>query len=111
MAEGSLSKVELVSRLQGGTPTSVSFDNINLKVDDSSFSGRIAVEDFAKQSLRAVLKADAFNVDRYLPPKSAEANSATQVRQAEVASTEADAMAGAGTRTPLPDMPRPKGAC
>jgi AsmA protein len=69
MAAGSLSKVELVSRI-AATPTSVAFDNINLKVDDSSFSGRIAVEDFAKQSLRAILKADTFNVDRYLPPKS-----------------------------------------
>ncbi|WP_223488529.1 AsmA family protein [Pseudomonas sp. A-RE-19] len=103
MAEGSLSKVELVSQI-AGTPTSLSLDNINLKVDDSSFSGRIAVEDFAKQSLRASLKADTFNVDRYLPPKSAEANSATQVRKAEVASTEADAMAGAGS-TPLPPSP------
>jgi AsmA protein len=103
MAEGSLSKVELVSRV-AATPTSVAFDNINLKLDDSSFSGRIAVEDFAKQSLRAVLKADTFNVDRYLPPKSEKATNATQVRQAEVASTEADAMAGAGS-TPLPDKP------
>jgi AsmA protein len=103
MAEGSLSKVELVSRL-AGTPSSVVFDGINLKVDDSTFSGRIAVEDFAKQSLRASLKADTFNVDRYLPPKSAEANSATQVRQAEVASTEANAMGGAGS-TPLPPSP------
>ena len=103
MAEGSLSKVELVSRL-AATPTSLALDDLNLKVDDSTFSGRIAVEDFAKQSLRAVLKADTFNVDRYLPPKSAEANSATQVRQAEVASTEADAMAGAGS-TPLPPAP------
>ncbi|WP_350597971.1 AsmA family protein [Pseudomonas sp. 65/3-MNA-CIBAN-0223] len=103
MAEGSLSKVELVSRVSA-TSTSVAFDNINLKIDDSSFSGRIAVEDFARQSLRAVLKADTFNVDRYLKPKSAEANSATQVRQAEVASTEANAMAGAGS-TPLPDAP------
>lgn len=103
MAEGSLSKVELVSRL-AGTPTSLALDNINLKVDDSTFSGRIAIEDFAKQSLRATLKADTFNVDRYLPPKSAEANSAKQVRQAEVASTEADALAGAGS-TPLPPAP------
>lgn len=103
MAEGSLSKVELVSRL-AGTPTSLALDNINLKVDDSTFSGRIAIEDFAKQSLRATLKADTFNVDRYLPPKSAEANSAKQVRQAEVASTEADALAGAGS-TPLPPSP------
>ncbi|SEC62176.1 AsmA protein [Pseudomonas mohnii] len=107
MAEGSLSKVELVSRLSG-TPSSLVLDDINLKVDDSTFSGRIAVEDFAKQSLRAVLKADTFNVDRYLRPKSAEANSATQVRQAEVASTEADALAGAGS-TPLPQAPT-KGA-
>ncbi|MBP5946156.1 MULTISPECIES: AsmA family protein [unclassified Pseudomonas] len=103
MAEGSLSKVELVSRI-AATPSSVAFDNINLKLDDSSFSGRIAVEDFAKQSLRAILKADTFNVDRYLPPKSEKANSATQTRQAEVASTEANAIAGAGS-TPLPDKP------
>jgi AsmA protein len=103
MAEGSLSKVELVSRL-AATPTSLALDDLNLKVDDSTFSGRIAVEDFAKQSLRAALKADTFNVDRYLPPKSTETNSATQVRQAEVASTEADAMAGAGS-TPLPPAP------
>lgn len=103
MAEGSLSKVELVSRI-AATPTSVAFDNINLKFDDSSLSGRIAVEDFAKQSLRATLKADTFNVDRYLPPKSEKANNATQTRQAEVASTEANAIAGAGS-TPLPDKP------
>jgi len=103
MAEGSLSKVELVSRV-AATPTSIAFDNINLKLDDSSFSGRIAVEDFAKQSLRAILKADTFNADRYLPPKSEKAANATQTRQVEVASTEADAMAGAGS-TPLPDKP------
>jgi AsmA protein len=101
MAEGSLSKVELVSRVSA-TPTSLALDNINLKLDDSSFSGRIAVEDFAKQSLRAILKADTFNVDRYLPPKSAQNANATQARQAEVTSTEAGAMAGS---TPLPDKP------
>ncbi|MCU1748919.1 AsmA family protein [Pseudomonas sp. 6D_7.1_Bac1] len=107
MAEDSLSKVELVSRL-AGTPTSVVLDNINLKVDDSSFSGRIAVEDFAKQSLRVQLKGDTFDADRYLPPTSAEANSATVARQSEVKSTEADALAGVGS-TPLPNAPT-KGA-
>lgn len=107
MAEGSLSKVELVSRL-AGTPTSVSLDNINLKLDDSTFSGRIAVEDFAKQALRVQLKGDTFNADRYLPPKSAEANSAAVARKSEVSSTEADAMAGAGN-TSLPNAPT-KGA-
>lgn len=103
MAEGSLSKVELVSQV-AATPTSLSLDSLTLKLDDSTFSGRIAVEDFARQSLRVNLKADTFNVDRYLPPKSAEANSAKQVRQAEVASTESEAMAGAGS-SPLPPSP------
>ncbi|MGE8353517.1 MAG: AsmA family protein [Pseudomonas protegens] len=107
MAEGSLSKVELVSRLQG-TPNSLALEDLNLKLDDSTFSGRLAIEDFAKQSLRAQLKGDTFNVDRYLPPKSAEANSAATARKAEVQSSEADAMAGAGT-TPLPNAPT-KGA-
>ncbi|APC16466.1 cell envelope biogenesis protein AsmA [Pseudomonas frederiksbergensis] len=107
MAEGSLSKVELVSRLTG-TPTSVALDDINLKVDDSSFSGRIAIEDFAKQSLRVQLKGDTFDADRYLPPTSAEANSAAVARQSEVKSTEADALAGVGS-TPLPNAPT-KGA-
>ena len=105
--EGSLSKVELVSRLQG-TPTSLALEDLNLKLDDSTFSGRLAIEDFDKQSLRAQLKADTFNVDRYLPPKSAEANSAASARKAEVQSSEADAMAGAGS-TPLPNAPT-KGA-
>ncbi|MFJ2339606.1 AsmA family protein [Pseudomonas protegens] len=107
MGEGSLSKVELVSRLQG-TPTSLALEDLNLKLDDSTFSGRLAIEDFDKQSLRAQLKADTFNVDRYLPPKSAEANSAASARKAEVQSSEADAMAGAGS-TPLPNAPT-KGA-
>jgi AsmA protein len=103
MADGSLSKVELASRISA-TPTSVELNDINLKIDDSNFSGRIAVEDIAKQSLRAQLKADTFNVDRYLPPKSAEANSAKAAREAEVSNTEASAMAGAGS-SPLPSAP------
>ncbi len=99
--DGSLTKVELVTRLSG-TPTSLALNNINLKLDDSSFSGRIAVEDFAKQALRVQLKGDKFDADRYLPPKSAEAESASKVRQAEVLSSEADAVAGT---TPLPEAP------
>ena len=109
MGEGSLSKVELVSRLKG-TPTSLALEDLNLKLDASTFTGRIAVDDFAKQSLRVQLKGDTLDVDRYLPPKSAQANSAAVARQAEVKSSEADAMASAGAgTTPLPDAPT-KGA-
>ena len=107
MAEGSLSKVELVSRLSG-TPTRVALDDLNLKIDGSTFTGRIAVDDFAKQSLRVQLKGDTFNADNYLPAKSEAAKGASAARQAEVQNSEAGAMAAGGT-TPLPDAPT-KGA-
>ena len=107
MAPGSLSKVELVSRLKG-TPTSVALEDLNLKLDGSTFTGRVAVDDFAKQSLRVQLKGDTFNADNYLPAKSEAAKGATAARQAEVQSSEAGAMA-AGGNTPLPEAPT-KGA-
>lgn len=107
MADGSLSKVELVSRLKG-TPTSVALEDLNLKLDGSTFTGRIAVDDFAKQALRVQLKGDTFNADNYLPAKSESAKGATAARQAEVQNSEAGAMAAGGT-TPLPEAPT-KGA-
>ena len=107
MTPGSLSKVELVTRL-AGTPSSVVFDELNLKVDDSTFTGRIAVEDFAKQALRVQLKGDTFNADRYMPPTSVEAASATAARQAEVQGNEAGALAASGD-TPLPAAPTKSG--
>lgn len=107
MAPGSLSKVELVSRLSG-SPTSLAFDELNLKVDDSSFTGRIAIEDFAKQAMRIQLKGDTFDADRYLPPKSAEASSASAARKTEVQGNEAGALAASGD-TPLPEAPTKSG--
>ena len=107
MAPGSLSKFELVTQLSA-TPTSVSFDDLKLNLDDSTFNGRIAVEDFAKQALRIQLKADTFDADRYLPPKSAEANGAKAARQAEVQGSEASALTASGD-SPLPDAPTKSG--
>ncbi|TWR91217.1 AsmA family protein [Pseudomonas saxonica] len=107
MAPGSLSKVEVVTRLSG-TPNSMAFDELNLKVDDSTFTGRIAVEDFAKQALRIQLKGDTFNADRYMPAKSEQASGATAARKAEVQSSEAGALAASGD-TPLPDAPTKSG--
>ena len=108
MAEGSLSKVELVSRLKGSPTTSVALEDLNLKLDGSTFTGRIAVDDFAKQSLRVQLKGDTFNADNYLPAKSEAAKGASAARQAEVQNSEAGATAAGGT-TPLPEAPT-KGA-
>ncbi|KRP64731.1 AsmA family protein [Pseudomonas orientalis] len=103
MAPGSLSKVELVSRLKG-TPTNVALEDLNLKLDGSTFTGRVAVDDFAKQSLRVQLKGDTFNADNYLPGKSDAAKGTAAARQAEVQSSEAGAMA-AGGNSPLPEAP------
>jgi len=96
-------KLELVTRLQG-TPSSLALEDLAVKLDDSTFSGRVAVEDFAKQALRLQLKGDTFDADRYLPAKSEEAKGATAARQAEIKQQEASAVAGAGT-TPLPNAP------
>ncbi|MHC6223526.1 AsmA family protein [Pseudomonas sp. X10] len=94
-------KVELVSRLQG-TPNSLALNDLAVKLDDSTFSGRIAVEDFAKQALRVQLKGDSFDADRYLPAKSEEAKGASAARQAEVKQQETRAVTGT---TPLPNAP------
>ncbi|WP_312932602.1 AsmA family protein [Pseudomonas sp.] len=94
-------KLEVVTRLQG-SQTSLALDALNVKLDDSTFTGRVAIEDFARQALRVNLKADTFDADRYLPAKSDEAKGAKAARRAEVSQQEA--VAGAGS-TPLPDAP------
>ncbi|NNJ18027.1 AsmA family protein [Pseudomonas putida CSV86] len=98
-----LTGVELVGRIEG-TKNSLALEDLALKLDDSTFTGRLAVEDFAKQALRIQLKNDKFDADRYLLAKSDDAENANAARKAEVQSTEASAVAGPGT-SPLPDAP------
>jgi len=96
-------KLELVSRL-AGSPNSLALEDLAVKLDDSTFSGRVAIEDFAKQALRLQLKGDKFDADRYFPAKSEQAKGATAARQAEVKQQETTAVAGAGS-SPLPNAP------
>ncbi|EIK96800.1 AsmA family protein [Pseudomonas sp. M47T1] len=103
MADGSLGQFEMVARLEG-TPNSLALNDLAMKLDGSSFAGNLAIADFAKQALRVQLKADKFDADRYMKPKSAEASSAGAARDAEVKTTEATAIGGAGD-TPLPNAP------
>ncbi|MCY1348408.1 AsmA family protein [compost metagenome] len=104
MADGNtLGKVELVSRLSG-TPNSLALEELKLKLDDSSFSGRLAIADLAKQALRVQLKGDRLDLDRYLPAKAAKAaDAASASRQAEVKGTVA-AATSSGT-SELPQAP------
>ncbi|NBA98387.1 AsmA family protein [Pseudomonas sp. R5(2019)] len=102
MGQGTLGKFELVSRVEA-SKNSLALEDLNLKLDDSLFTGRIAVDDFARQALRLQLKADKFDADRYRPAKSEAAAGATAARQAEVKGTEAGAL-GTGD-SPLPNAP------
>ncbi|WP_397450968.1 AsmA family protein [Pseudomonas sp. NA-150] len=99
-----LNKVELVSRLTG-SPTSIALEDLTLKVDDSTFSGRVAVDDFARQALRVQLKGDTFDADRYRPGKKDQDQSAGAARKVEVQGTENQAFATVGGSTPLPNAP------
>lgn len=96
-----LNKAELVTRL-AGTPTSLTFEELDLKLDGGRFTGQVAVSDFAKQALQVDLQGDRLDLDRYLPPPSKE-DAAGAARQSEVEATEA-AVIGSGT-TPLPNKP------
>ncbi|MDM8348297.1 AsmA family protein [Pseudomonas sp. sp1636] len=97
-----LGQFELVTRLSG-SPTSLTLEELKLKLDDSSFSGQIGIADFAKQALRVQLKGDQLDLDRYLPAKSQDSQDASAARQAEV--KQSVASAGQSGSTPLPKAP------
>lgn len=96
-----LSRFEMSTRL-AGTPTSINLNDLSLKLDDSTFSGSLALSDIAKQALRLQLKGDKLDLDRYLPPENKDAD-AGAARQNEV--KQAVAAAGNSGTTPLPGAP------
>lgn len=96
----SLGQFELVSRLNGSR-NSLMLEDISLKLDGSTFTGSLGLADFSRQALRADLKGDTLDLDRYLPPKTRDG--AAQARQAQVKDSIANA--GSGGTTPLPDTP------
>jgi len=97
-----LSRVELSTRLSG-SPTALTLDKLDLKLDDSQFTGSIAIADFDRQALRVQLKGDRLDLDRYLPPKGAEQKAAGAARQEEVKGTLASSTQNSDT--PLPKAP------
>lgn len=94
----SLNSVELVSRLSG-SPSSLTLEDLKLKLDDSNISGTLGVADFSRQALRAQLKIDQIDLDRYLPPTSKDSSP----RDVEVKNTLTSA--GKQGSTTLPSAP------
>lgn len=72
-----------------GTPERIAIKPLQLKWDESTLSGEVAITDVAKQALQFDLKLDTLNADRYLAPE-------TQVASGP-ANNEAAATAAAST--------------
>lgn len=96
---GALEQFELSARLSGNSQ-SLNLQDLKLRLDDSRFTGQIAVSDWQRQALRLQLQGDRLDLDRYLPPKAAEQPSQ---RQGEV--REALARAGSSGTSELPGAP------
>ena len=64
-----LSKVSFSSSVVG-TSNQISLENLQLLLDDTIFSGSLAVTDFSNAAIKLVLDGSEINVDDYLPPPS-----------------------------------------
>ncbi len=64
-----LGNASLDARYSGSFKTAT-LDELTVKLDDSTLTGRVAVTDFATQALQFALRLDAIDADRYLPPKA-----------------------------------------
>jgi AsmA protein len=62
-----LSQASFAANL-GGDTKSARLDGLTLKLDQTTATGTLAIKDFATQAISFVLKADAFDADRYLAP-------------------------------------------
>ncbi|GIZ12477.1 AsmA family protein [Pseudomonas sp. NCCP-436] len=96
----SLAQFELSSRLNGSL-NGMMFEELRMQLDDTTLSGQLGITDLAHQALRAELKADRLDLNRYLPPK--DKDGPAEARRAEV--RESVASAGSSGTTPLPNAP------
>lgn len=69
---GVLKSASLSTQLVASS-TSADFNQLTLKLDDTSLRGNLTMTDFASKTLRFALQADQLNADRYLPPTAAPA--------------------------------------
>ncbi len=98
--EKTLRRLELTARLNGST-SSLALDDLDLTLDDSHFTGRLAIADFERQALRVQLKGDHIDLDRYLAAPSKDNASSGRDNQVKASI----ASAGASGSTPLPKAP------
>lgn len=66
-----LTQASLSAQFRGGS-RSAHFDQLQLKLDQSTVQGSLGIRDFKTKALELGLKVDQFDADRYLPPKKAQ---------------------------------------
>lgn len=52
------------------TTKNATLNSLKIKLDNTNFTGSVAVTDFAKQIIKVQLKGDTLNADNYLPPEA-----------------------------------------
>lgn len=62
-----LTAVEVTAEF-AGTPERIAVKPLQLKLDDSTLSGELAITEVARQAVQFTLALDALDADRYLPP-------------------------------------------
>jgi AsmA protein len=65
--EKALGKLEMTSQFKGGLDA-LEFQNLQMKADDSTLTGSLAVRSFAAPVYRFDLNIDQLDLDRYMPP-------------------------------------------
>ena len=66
--DSALSEASLAAQFTA-TTNSIVLEPVQIRLDQSTLEGRLAVADFARQALRFDLALDAIDADRYLPPQ------------------------------------------
>jgi AsmA protein len=72
------------------TPTSVSLTGLKSGLDDTAITGKLAVTDFASSAINFDLDIDQIDLDRYLPPQTAEEKKAAAAAPAASGGEEAE---------------------
>jgi len=103
-----LKKVSLSGQIKG-TKNSLALENLKLKLDNSNFTGRLALANFSKRSLQIQLNGDQVNLDQYLPPaeknKTKGKTDVANANKASVFSAGSSALPKAPTQAAWPDEP------
>jgi AsmA protein len=67
--EQALTQASFAANIAGGTKNA-RLEGLTLKLDQTTATGSVTIQDFATQAIQFALKADAFDADRYMAPKA-----------------------------------------